>query len=169
MNTKYFEVVARLEMLNILKRIERHKICESVGLYPGQLPLLEYIIKNDGCTQKEIADTLKVSPASIATSTKRLQKAGLIQKQTDEENLRKNMLSVTEKGVELAKKCREIFDVSDKKLFGGFSDEELLSVKESLDKLILNITDGKGCGVDFCSMIALHNEAKKYHQGVKHD
>ena len=169
MHTKYCEVVARLEMLTILKRIEKHKICDSVGLYPGQLPLLEYIIHNDGCTQREIADALKVSPASIATSTKRLQKSGLIQKQTDEENLRKNVLSITEKGTELAKECREIFDVSDKKLFNGFSEEELLSMKNHLDRLLLNITDGKGCGIDFYSMIALHNEAKKYHQGVKHD
>jgi len=161
MNKKFTEVVSRLEMLSILRRIEAHKIFYRVGLYPGQLHLLEYIIQNDGCTQKEIADILRVSPASIATSTKRLQKSGLIKKKTDEDNLRKNMLSVTEKGAELAEKCRDGFDVFDKKLFGDFSDEELTSVKDHLDRLISNITDGKGSEIDFCSIMALRNESKK--------
>ncbi len=169
MNKKFVEVVARLEMLSLLRRIEAHKILSKVGLYPGQLPLLEYIMCNDGCTQKEIADKLRVSPASIATSTKRLQKSGLIEKKTDEDNLRRNMLSITENGAELAKKCRDSFDVLDKKLFGNFSDEELSSVKSLLDTLILNINDGKSSEIDFYSIIALRNESKKYHQGVKHD
>ncbi|MDW5298678.1 MAG: MarR family transcriptional regulator [Sedimentibacter sp.] len=160
MNKKFIEVVSYLEMLSVLRRIEAHKIFLKVGLYPGQLHLLEYIMNNDGCTQKEIADILRVSPASIATSTKRLQKSGLIEKKTDEDNLRKNMLSVTEKGSDLARKCRESFDVFDKKLFSDFSDEELSSMKNYLDRLILNITDGKGSEIDFCPIIALKNESK---------
>ncbi|MFA9423150.1 MAG: MarR family winged helix-turn-helix transcriptional regulator [Sedimentibacter sp.] len=161
MNKQFLEVIARLEMLSILRRIEAHRIFSKVGLYPGQLPLLEYIMCNDACTQKEIADKLRVSPASIATSTKRLQKSGLIKKKTDEDNLRKNMLSITEKGAELAKICRDSFDVFDKKLFNNFSEEELFSLKGHLDKLILSINDGKSSEIDCYSIIALRNESKK--------
>lgn len=160
MNKKFLGVVGRLEKLSILRRMEANRISAEAGLYMGQLPILEYIIHHDGCTQKEIADLMSVSPASIATSTKRLQKAGLVKKQIDEDNLRKNMLSVTEKGMELAIKCRESFDEFDKKLFNGFSDEELLSVKEHLDRLIANISDDSK--IDFCSIVALRNESKKF-------
>lgn len=159
MNKKYLGVIGRLEKLSILRRIESNKISADAGLYMGQLPILEYIIHHDGCTQNEIANILSVSPASIATSTKRLQKAGLVKKQIDEENLRKNMLSVTEKGVELAKKCRKSFDEFNQRLFSGFSDDELLTMMEHLDRLVSNISDeGK---IDFYSIIALRNESEK--------
>ena len=159
MHHKFLTVIGRLEKLNILRRIEANKISADVGLYLGQLPILEYIIHHEGCTQKEIADIMRVSPASIATSTKRLQRAGLIKKQTDEENLRKNMLSVTKKGIELAMKCRVNFNEFDQKLFSGFSDEELLSVQELLDRLISNISDDNN--IDYFSIIALRNESEK--------
>ncbi|MGB4440441.1 MAG: MarR family winged helix-turn-helix transcriptional regulator [Sedimentibacter sp.] len=159
MNNKFLGVIGRLEKLSILRRIEANKISAEAGLYLGQLPILEYIIHHNGCTQKEIADIMSVSPASIATSTKRLQKSGLIKKQTDEENLRKNMLSVTEKGYEISKKCRESFDEFDKKLFNGFSDEELLSAKEHLDRLISNISNNSE--IDCYSIVALRNESEK--------
>lgn len=159
MNKKFLGVVGRLEKLSILRRMEANRISAEAGLYMGQLPILEYIIHHDGCTQREIADILSVSPASIATSTKRLQKAGLIKKQIDEENLRKNMLSVTEKGIELAKKCRESFNKFDQRLFSGFSNEELFLIKEHLDRLISNISDDSK--IDYYSIVALRNESEK--------
>lgn len=159
MNKKYLGVIGRLEKLSILRRMESNRISSDAGLYTGQLPILEYIIHHDGCTQKEIADILSVSPASIATSTKRLQKAGLVKKQIDEENLRKNMLSVTDKGVELARKCRKSFDEFNQRLFSGFSDEELLTVKSHLDRLISNISDDSK--IDYYSIVALQNESVK--------
>jgi len=159
MHKKFLGVIGRLEKLSILRRMEANKISADAELYLGQLPILEYIIQHDGCTQKEIADIMSVSPASIATSTKRLQKAGLIKKKTDEDNLRKNMLSVTERGVELSKKCRENFDEFNKKLFSGFTDDELLSVEKLLDRLVSNISDDNK--IDYYSIVALRNKSEK--------
>jgi len=159
MHNKFFGVIGRLEKLSILRRIEANKISADAELYLGQLPILEYIIQHDGCTQKEIADIMCVSPASIATSTKRLQKAGLIKKTIDEDNLRKNMLSVTGRGVELSRKCRKNFDEFNEKLFSNFTDDELLSVNELLDRLISNISDDNK--IDYYSIVALRNKSEK--------
>ena len=81
----------KLDNLFLLRRTLLTKTMLNTGLYFGQLPVLMYISNHEGCTQKEIADWMKVSPASIALSTKRLQKAGLIEKSVDKDNLRRNM------------------------------------------------------------------------------
>lgn len=166
MNKNFIEVGVRIKKLSLLRRIELNKICAEAGLYPGQIHILEFIRIKNGCTQKEIADALGVTPASIATSTKRLQKAGLVEKQADKDNLRNNMLSVTEKGLVLAEKCHEGFDQLDNKLYSGFSEEDLTKLKGYLDRLIYNISEGKDVGLDFFTMAALRNKAENQHQGV---
>ncbi len=156
-----YEIGKRFSMVNLLRRIELHKMTADLDFHLGQLPLMEYIIRNEGCTQREIADTLKVTPASIAISTKRLQKAGMILKKTDESNLRCNKLYATKRGTELSLNCRDRFNEFDKKLFAGFSDQELLVMKDHLDRMIKNISDGHEVDMGIFAFAALKHEMKK--------
>lgn len=80
---------------------------------------------NPGCTQVQVADHLRVSPASIALSTKRLQKAGYLTKEVDAENLRCKRLYISEEGQRVCAMCRERLDQIDAVAFQGFSEEEL--------------------------------------------
>ncbi|NLV37093.1 MAG: MarR family transcriptional regulator [Clostridiaceae bacterium] len=155
------EIVGKLVKLNLLRRIELNKTATDEGLYFGQLPIIEYIINNEGCTQKEIADRLGVTPASIAISTKRMQKAGLIEKRTDENNLRCNRLSATNNGIELARTCRERANDLDKRMFKGFSEQELDAIRNSIDRMIENISDGSDIRMDMYSITALKNEIER--------
>ncbi len=155
------ELAGRIIMLNLLRRISINKATANIDLYFGQLPIMEYIINNEGCTQKEIADILKVTPASIAISTKRMQKSGLIYKKTDENNLRRNSLFVTEYGRELSQMYREQVDNLDKTVFKGFSNQELLVMKNHLDRMINNISDGNETEVDVYSIAVLVNEVAR--------
>jgi len=136
-------VVCLLMRLNYLKRIKMQKLLDALDLdlHFAQLPLLEYIKKHDQCSQKEIADQMQVTPASIALSTKRMQKSGLIIKAPNENNLRRNCLSITAKGRETCDKCRQLFDEMDELMFTGFNDEELIQFRHFLQRLIDNIKD----------------------------
>lgn len=89
------EVVMRMERIHLLRKLYMQKTMPDHDLYFGQLPMLEYIWLHDGCTQVEVAQALDVSAASVAVSTKRLQKAGLLVKKTDEKDLRVKRLSAT--------------------------------------------------------------------------
>lgn len=52
----YREIVGKLIQLNALKRISTHRAASEIGLYDGQMPLLE-TLERDGClTQKALAD-----------------------------------------------------------------------------------------------------------------
>ena len=75
----------------------------DISLHFGQLPILEYIAAYPGCTQSDISEAINVSPASVATSTKRLSKAGFITKTADSDNLRRNKIYITEPGLEQMK------------------------------------------------------------------
>ena len=155
------ELAWKLDKMFMLRRIMLNKTANSVGLYMGQLPILAYISHNEGCTQKEIADWLKVSPASIALSTKRLQKAGLIEKTVDKDNLRRNMLNVTEKGRETALKHREEENAFDENMFGGISEQELEQFSNTLDVFLQNLTGGEGLDVDFVPMMEMDDRIQE--------
>lgn len=151
----------KLDNLFMLRRTLLTKTTAVTGLYVGQLPVLAYICNNEGCTQKEIADWLKVSPASIALSTKRLQKAGFIQKTVDKENLRRNMLSVTPKGSEVALHGRESFNSFDEKMFSCLTQEESDAFLNILDKLINNLAGGEEVAIDFVPMMEMDDRIQE--------
>ena len=62
------ELAAKLQKIHLLRRIFVQKSQPDIELYFGQLPILEYVRQNDGCTQIEIAEKLCVTPASISSA-----------------------------------------------------------------------------------------------------
>lgn len=125
--------------IGMLKRLLMYRESQGKGLYFGQLPILETLRHNDCCTQKELADMLHVSPASVAVSAKRLEKNGLITRRTDENNARCNRLSVTEKGVMESERCRELFDMIDERALEDFSEKEMEMLDSFLSRIIVNL------------------------------
>ena len=160
---KPLELVKRFDLLFFKRRILFRKVASDAGLYVGQLPIIEYIARHNGCSQVEIADTLNLSTASVAISTKRLQKAGIIDKTIDASNLRSKKLTITDKGLEMSKKCRELFDCLDKRLFASFEEAELVQLKDYLDRLIANISDeqDKLVTMSFYDIFALERQLEK--------
>ena len=133
------ELAAKMKKIQLLRRIWIQKTQPDVELYFGQLPILEYIRKNPGCTQAEIAEHLCVTPASISTSTKRLQKSGLLTKTTDPDNLRCNRLSVTDEGVVRCENNRKMIDRIHSLMFKDIAEEELLAFSATLNKIQHNL------------------------------
>lgn len=158
MGVKYFEVVGSMEKLHILRRIVLQKATSDIGLYIGQLPILEHIRHNDGCTQAELAEKMFVSPASIALSTKRMEKEGLLKKQTDKDNLRRNKLTITKKGREISEECRKVFDEVDEKMFAGLSSDEVSQFKELLDKMLISLTGQGAEDIDIFTLATLERQ-----------
>lgn len=143
-NPSEFSIIAhKLIKLDLVMKLYSRKNLDEFGLHFGQIPIMNYIAHNPGCTQVQISDYLTVSPASIALSTKRLEKSGFIVKITDENNLRCKNLSLTEKGKLALMKCFTIRDAQDKKMFNGFSVDDLKAFSSFLDKATMNLTDEK--------------------------
>ena len=113
------------------------EIMENEGLFYGQLPILEVVKELGCCTQKEIANKLKVTPPSVTTSVKRLMKKGYLSKSIDENDQRNTLISITEDGKKKTCSCREKFDELDTKIFRNFSENE----QEELYQLLLKLNE----------------------------
>lgn len=134
-----WESVHELVSISIIHRCRITKSALSVGLYFGQPNMLEFIKNHDGCTQKQIASAVHITPASAATSLKRMEKAGLITRRPDENDTRKNHISITEKGTFALEEFKKICKKTDKEMFEGFSQEELDTLHKLLSRLHENL------------------------------
>lgn len=135
----YREIVH--SMINVMG-IHRYKISKAshkVGLYYGQPNILEYVKAHNHCTQKELAKGLHVSPASVATSVKRLEKSGYVTKIQDKEDTRKTHISITDNGKDVLKSFRDLCNTTDSEMFKGFTDEECKQFAEYLTRIQKNL------------------------------
>ncbi len=135
----YRDITKRIGELNILHRIYIHRAAAEYGVYSGQIPILQYISSHENCTQKQLADFLQVSAPSIATSVKRMQKSGLIQKTADEGDLRCNRLSATEKGNEISRRAAAAFNTINRRMFEGFTQDECKQFYYYLNRMTQNL------------------------------
>lgn len=148
----YRTIVDNTHKLELLRRIYARGRTRDVEMHRGQVPILDYIITNDGCTQAEAAAFLGVTPASVALSAKRMAAAGLIERSADEEDMRRNHLSATEKGKRAFEDFMAVFHEIDERMFEGFSDEELNLFNEMLMRMIENIAGGNA-GQSTCGLV----------------
>ena len=135
-----YEVIGRIHKLELVRKLMSRKETEEFKLYFGQMPVLDFVAEHPGCTQVEIANFMQVSPASIALSTKRLQKVGYISKEVDPDNLRCKRLLLTEAGERARKLSRERIDQMDRRMFEGFTEQELMVLTMLLDRATMNLT-----------------------------
>ena len=164
-----YQVTGRLHKLELVRMLaQRNEICKD-GLYAGQMPVLNYLAEHPGCTQVEMADFLQVSPASIALSTKRLQKAGYLTKEVDEDNLRCKRLYLSEQGAKVRELCREKMDLLDRKPGEGFSEEELCTLVQLIDRITINLTGEAENVVNGETFGTLHRQLESMACGGKDD
>lgn len=133
------ELVHQLISISVIHRCQISRSASGVGLYFGQPSILQYILDHEHCTQKDVAEACHISPASVAISLKRIEKAGLITRNPDPDDNRKNHLYVTPKGEDALKQFRKICDTTDKEMFKGFSDEEIDTLHSLLSRLHENL------------------------------
>lgn len=130
------------EIVYSFGRFQRHhvsqirQIMENEGLFYGQLPILECVLKKGCCTQREIVEDLEISAPSVATSVKRLVKKGYLEKSISEKDQRVTLISVTELGKEKTQICRNKFNALDQKVFSVLSEDEREMLQDMMQRLI---------------------------------
>jgi len=109
--------ISNPELLFHLRKMERHK----------------------HCTQRDMAGELGVAPPTVAISIKRMERAGLVNKDSNPDDLRKNCISLTEKGRALADQCMEAAAAVHCEVTGGFTEGEMVQMNEYLLRMIRNM------------------------------
>lgn len=121
--------------------IRTHSLLSEIGVYHGQPPLLCALEKNDGLSQREIADILKIAPPTITVMLKRMEKAGLISRKQDFKDQRVSRVYLTQDGRDKCKKSKEAMSILAEECFEGFSSEEKEELKRFLEKMGNNLKE----------------------------
>lgn len=130
-----FKKVTHLYFSVIFKQVA------DLDIHPGQLSMVKLLSEHEGLTQREIADRLHIRPPTVTVGLRRMEKAGLIEKRSDERDQRKVRIYLSEKGNTLNATATEKLNRTEEKLIKGFSKKEIDFMKVCLMRLIENIED----------------------------
>ena len=94
--------------------------------------------KHTDKSQTDIAEMLDISPAAVAVSLKKLEKAGYISRQCNEADNRINQVVITKKGKESIEKSIAYFQEIEEAVLEGFSGEEMEMLASFFQRIIEN-------------------------------
>ena len=58
----------------------------EIGIQQGQMPIIMIVYRNNGCSQKEIAERMGVTPPTVNVSIQRLEKADIVCRKRDDKD-----------------------------------------------------------------------------------
>lgn len=120
--------------------IHNHKL-GKYGFTSSQLSVLSQLWKQNGLTQKEIAEKLQIKPPSLTGLLDILEAKGCLIRSEDKVDARIKRIYLTKEGQELRLKSLEIVDEMEELLCKGFTKEEKLLLLSWLKKLYNNLEE----------------------------
>ncbi len=116
-----------------------HRYFCSIGMFNGHPHMLFHLRRQPGITQKELAQHLEISPASVAISIRRLEAAGLVRREGDRKDGRVMHLYLTPAGEEMDTACSHGREFMMDALYQSLSEEELATLYTLLGKMTDNL------------------------------
>ena len=107
----------------------------SLDVHPAQYSCLVLICEKAGLNLKELADGLHIENSTASVSVKRMEKAGFIRRQPDEQDSRMMRLFPTEYGKEQYRRSKELIGEYIRQCFGEFDERELCTLCSLLGRL----------------------------------
>lgn len=115
-----------------------HRIRE-LGVQHGQMPIIMIVYRNSGCSQKEIAEEMGVTPPTVNVSIQRLEKADIVCRKRDERDQRIMRVYLTENGKRIVEEIRQESQRVEKVMFSNFSETELCLMRRFFEQILDNI------------------------------
>lgn len=139
MDNKVFTTINRLIKINRGHKYLIDSQVAKIGIHRTQHRILMYLARSGNLpSQKQLAEIFDITPAAITGALQRMEKDGYIERKIGTDN-RFNEVTITEKGIEIVEKTKELFADVDNSLFDGFSDAELVNFSEYLTRIIKNL------------------------------
>jgi MarR family transcriptional regulator, organic hydroperoxide resistance regulator len=121
-----------------------HQLLEEVGLYRGQPPVLHALWEQEGLTQTELAERMRITPATLSKMLRRMEKTGFIERRVDALDQRISRVYLTDSGREVKGRLQAVWKQMDEDTFGGFSPEERARLECFLTKMRDNLLQATG-------------------------
>lgn len=121
---------------SILQNIRR-----TTDLRPGEPKILEFLMENEPCEQKEIAAGCDLDPSSVTGILKRMEARGLIMREAADGNRRSLYVSMTGYGREMEEKVEEAFSTADHGAVKGLTETERRELERLLEIVNKNLME----------------------------
>ena len=121
----------------INRYVEKNDLQKSQ--YRLLLVLSHLIEESSNVSQRDLAESLNVTPVAVAVTLKKLEKNGIVSKTTSETDNRYNELSITEKGRQIVKDSKKAFRSTDMQIFKDFTTEEMEQLLSFLGRMEANL------------------------------
>lgn len=132
----YKSTMHKMMHIGRLHRTIFERNISKMGIHHSQHHLLMYIAKEgEVISQKHIAEKFGITPAAIARTLKELESEGFIERSSIENDSRCNKVVITQKGKDIVKKTRMLFNEVDESMFVDFSSEDINRLNELLDNM----------------------------------
>ena len=115
-----------------------HRVRE-MGVQQGQMPIIMIVYGHNGCSQKEIAEQMGVTPPTVNVSIQRLEKADIVCRKRDEKDQRIMRVYLTENGRRIVGEIKQQSRDVEKVMFSNFSDAELCLMRRFFEQILDNI------------------------------
>lgn len=105
------------------------------GIYHGQAKLLVEISKNDGASQRELAEKLDVRPSSMTEMLSKLENNGFIFRKQDQKDQRVSHIHLTDEGKKIVEEVEKSKDEFEKNFFSALTEDEREQLLLLIEKL----------------------------------
>lgn len=136
-------VFANFRRIGIAYRNAASRQLNDMHITHEQCALL-YLIEQSDMTQKEIAQKLKISEATLSGRVKRLEKMHYIERVQDQNDKRKYDLFITPSGKKALDEAKSIVDRLSKQCFEGFDDQDFALLMSLFQRVYKNLEKMKG-------------------------
>jgi DNA-binding MarR family transcriptional regulator len=127
-----------------LHHMRAHQLLEGIGLYRGQPPVLFALWDQEGLTQTELCECVKISPATLTKMLQRMEKSGFIQRRPDAQDQRVTRVFLTETGRAIQNQVEDVWKTMQRDAFGNFTEEELIQMRKFLIQVRDNLLTATG-------------------------
>ena len=112
----------------------------GVGLTPGEIRALGYVIRFSGARQTVLAEQMGVEPMTLSAYLDRLEARGLIARRMDPGDRRAKLIEPTEEAYAVMRALDPLFTRIYQQLTQGLDADEMGVLARSLEKLRANLT-----------------------------
>ena len=112
-----------------------HKESEAAGLSHSYRAIIFHLSRTDGITQLELSRLTQLKPPTISVTLQKMESEGLVSRKSDGEDLRKTIVTLTDKGRGIISRIEEVFDDYDKTITNSLTKSEIETLKTLLIKV----------------------------------
>lgn len=127
---------AKLNMLIKLGREFGHEQIRDAGFSDTEHAICTFLCFHDHVSQDMIANALLQDKTTVAKALSALESEGLVAREQDEQNRRRNVIRITQTGRDSVSASMDIYDTWFRDISGGLSEQEREIFDRAIGKMI---------------------------------